>query len=221
MPRRLPHTRSVSGIGARSQPFARTWRSWTTMRRTTARISAERHVRDALGDHARRVGDGDAELARRGDVDAVVTGARRRDQPHFGQPPHQRAGQRVVAARGDRREARRELVDQRVAVGGEVVAAHAIRRVERRHRLREQRADQQDFRAQRRPWIDASSALNFDQISIRSTQRPAYRPRSSPEAIPCVSRAPSSCRSPPPRRSWATQRCCVVAAVSRTSRCAW
>ena len=40
MPRRSPHTLSVSGTGALSQPPARTYVSLNTVRRTVARISA-------------------------------------------------------------------------------------------------------------------------------------------------------------------------------------
>ena len=49
------------------------------------------------------------------------------------QPSHERAGQRIVAARGDGGEARRELVDQRIAIRGEVVAMHDVRRFELPH----------------------------------------------------------------------------------------
>ena len=49
------------------------------MRRETASTSADRQVGDLVVEHVRRVRDGDAALARRGDVDAVVADAEHRD----------------------------------------------------------------------------------------------------------------------------------------------
>jgi hypothetical protein len=71
------------------------------MRRAGGEHQGHRHVGGVLGQHARRIGDGDAALARGVEVDVVDAGAERGDQlqPRPGLREHP-----AVDAVGDRRD---------------------------------------------------------------------------------------------------------------------
>ena len=96
MPMRLPRRRAPS-IEVGLQPLhllARTMRSPAPMRRAVGQHQRHRHVGGVLGQHARRVGDDDAALARGVEIDVIDAGAERGDQLEL------RAG--LAAARGCR-----------------------------------------------------------------------------------------------------------------------
>ena len=95
----------------------------------------DRQVGDLVVEDVGRVRDGDAALARRGDVDAVVADAEHRDELELGQLRDQLARHLRLAARRDRADARRGGGECRgVALVRAVV--HVERAVQRFHHRR-------------------------------------------------------------------------------------